>query len=333
MSLNISAANIRWLERDYDFGLFKEIGGPKTGTSRFINLGPDTIAVIGVRPSCGCTSADYSKSPIAPGDTAVISYTYDPTMRPGRFEKSVTVRLSDGSRHNIAISGNVLGTPESLDQLFPIAAGDLRFNERIIPFGEVLRGRRPVKFVGAYVLSPDSVIPQLISDNEALEIIPSVEKAGPGDVVTFTITLDAKRMQSYGPVEIKARSGEATFEISAVILPDPTELKLKQQSKSPVAEIRPDLIQISGTDGSARTASFTITNTGKAPLSLLSIYAGSQSVTVEKYPTTLKVGKSADIHLTINSEALSDSPVRVPVTVITDDPLRTRQTVQLVLTR
>ena len=103
-------SSVRWLEKDYDFGLMKEVAGPKTGQSRFVNAGRDTL----------CTTA---------GPTAVIRYTYDPAMRPGKFAKHVRVNLSDGTHASIAIKGNVLGTPESLSTLYPVEAGMLRLSK------------------------------------------------------------------------------------------------------------------------------------------------------------------------------------------------------------
>ena len=137
----VPVASIRWIDRDFDFGLMKEQAGPKTGSSRFVNLGPDTVSVFSVKPSCGCTSAEFSDAPVAPGDTAVVSYTYDPHMRPGKFDKSVKVRLSNGDRYSIRITGNVLGTPESLATLFPVDAGEMRLTDAVINAGEVTFGK------------------------------------------------------------------------------------------------------------------------------------------------------------------------------------------------
>lgn len=331
-TLTVSAAQIRWLERDYDFGLFKEIGGPKTGISHFVNTGTDTIAIFSVRPSCGCTSADFTRTPVAPGDTAFVSYTYDPTMRPGRFEKSVRVQLSDGSKHNIIITGNVLGTPESLESLYPLDAGTLRFSDRVISFGETVRGRAPVKFVNAYVFSTDSIVPVLKSDSPVLSVTPSVAKTGPGDVVTFTLTLNTALSDLYGPVQFEAQSGDAALTATAVILPDPIDLRLHQQGKSPQLEIPSEFIdlgEIKKTD--LATGSFRIFNSGKAPLELLRIYPLHEVISVKKSPGMIKPGKSADIEFEINLSGMEPKAWRLPLEVITNDPDRPKKTLYVVL--
>lgn len=331
-AVTVTAANIRWLERDYDFGLFKEVGGPKTGYSRFVNEGRDTISIFSVRPSCGCTSADYTHTPLAPGDTATVSFTYDPTMRPGKFDKSVQVRLSDGSKQTIRITGSVLGTPESLESLYPVDAGELRLSDRIISFDETTKGRSPVRFVNAYVLSNDSVVPVIKALSDALTITPSVSKAGPGDVVTFTLTLNTSKLDEYGPVEVEALCGDARLEAVAVVMPDVTDLKLHQQGKHPVVDVSPGVVDLAGVDMSQPvTRSFRITNKGKADLELLRIYCGSEAVKIGKYPKKVKPGKTVEVTFELDRAALRPGPQRLPIEILTNDPLQPRQSVALAI--
>ena len=116
-------ADIVWIEKEYDFGLIKEEAGPKTGYARFVNTGPEEVMITGMRPRCGCTKADFPKDPIAAGDTATVSFTYDPTGRPGKFNKSVRVYIGSSETYKIPITGNVLGTPQSLSTLYPVVSG------------------------------------------------------------------------------------------------------------------------------------------------------------------------------------------------------------------
>lgn len=89
------SAEIKWMEVDHNFGAFNEDDGNVTCTFKMINLGPEPIAITAARATCGCTTPKYSRSTIMPGDTADISVSYNPTGRPGNFEKKVYVDLSD----------------------------------------------------------------------------------------------------------------------------------------------------------------------------------------------------------------------------------------------
>ncbi|WP_290452762.1 DUF1573 domain-containing protein, partial [Duncaniella muris] len=61
-----------WLEQKHDFGAFDEDLGTVYCDFRLINASDEPIAIISARANCGCTKPEYSRDPIAPGDTAVI---------------------------------------------------------------------------------------------------------------------------------------------------------------------------------------------------------------------------------------------------------------------
>lgn len=198
-------AEIVWLEKIYDFGLFKEEAGPTTGHTRFVNTGPEEVCITGMRPSCGCTSADYPKDPIQPGDTATVSFTYDPKGRPGKFEKSVRVYVGDSDTYLIKIRGNVLGTPESLSTLYPVVAGPLRLTTANLFGGEVKKGTSRHFFVNGYNHTSDTIRPKIVSPNKALSVVASSEDIGPGDIVAFSFYLNTRELPDTGMIDIPVR--------------------------------------------------------------------------------------------------------------------------------
>jgi len=177
----------------------------------------------------------------------VVSYTYDPHMRPGKFDKSVKVRLSNGDRYSIRITGNVLGTPESLATLFPVDAGEMRLTDAVINAGEVTFGKSPVFFFNAYSMPLDSISPAVRSASPGLVVKPSKPKAGPGDIVTYSLGFDSRRHGVYGhvdiPVEFKADpasdASPVTVGFRAFVLPDTEYLLLKQKGANRCARRLP----------------------------------------------------------------------------------------------
>ncbi|MBQ7490288.1 MAG: DUF1573 domain-containing protein [Bacteroidales bacterium] len=79
----------------YDFGNIKEEGGKVTWRFIFTNTGNSDLILKSVRPSCGCTAADYTKTPVAPGEKGFIDATYDPYNRPGGFTKNIRVTTNE----------------------------------------------------------------------------------------------------------------------------------------------------------------------------------------------------------------------------------------------
>ena len=92
--LNFSVAKsqkITFLESEHDFGQIEENGGNVSHTFEFINEGDSPLVILSVKPSCGCTTPDWSKDPIKSGSKGYIVAEYNPKGRPGVFRKSLAV--------------------------------------------------------------------------------------------------------------------------------------------------------------------------------------------------------------------------------------------------
>lgn len=63
------------------------------GTCQFVfkNKGKAPIVLNEVKASCGCTVPEWTRTPVAPGETGTIKVTYN-TNNVGAFTKSITVQ-------------------------------------------------------------------------------------------------------------------------------------------------------------------------------------------------------------------------------------------------
>lgn len=110
---------VKFEETTYDFGSIKEEDGRVTHVFRFENTNATPISIKNVKASCGCTTPNWSKAPIAPGETAEITVTYNASGRPGKFQKSVTVTLTNGQEDFtkvLYIKGDVIPRPKPVEQ-------------------------------------------------------------------------------------------------------------------------------------------------------------------------------------------------------------------------
>lgn len=214
-------AEVRWLDKSFDFGLFPEAGGPRSGSVRFVNLGPEEAVVVGARATCGCTSVEYPHDPIAPGDTAAISFTYDPTGRPGRFEKHIRVYLADKPMTSITIRGNVLGTPQSLSHLYPAEFGPLRASTDVLYAGDIPAAATRLLFLNLYNQSNDPLTLTISSSSPAISLTSALAygetvsspngktdssqtnstqaQLPSGEILTLAITLNTRLLHPDGP--------------------------------------------------------------------------------------------------------------------------------------
>jgi hypothetical protein len=74
---------------NHDFGKIKQ-GVPVTHEFKFTNKGAVPMVITNVTASCGCTTPDWTRDPIAPGGQGFVKATYN-AAAPGGFNKTVTV--------------------------------------------------------------------------------------------------------------------------------------------------------------------------------------------------------------------------------------------------
>lgn len=78
-------------ETSFDFGTIKEANGNVSHTFQIKNTGDAPLVLTRVIASCGCTTPEWTKEPIAPGKAGDIKITYNPKDRVGPFTKTISV--------------------------------------------------------------------------------------------------------------------------------------------------------------------------------------------------------------------------------------------------
>jgi hypothetical protein len=99
---------------EHNFGELPE--GPKASVDFvFTNTGNKPLILTDVKASCGCTTPDWPKEPILPGQTSKIKVEYNTQGRPGEFTKSITItsNIDDGQPRMIYIKGKVIPSSTS----------------------------------------------------------------------------------------------------------------------------------------------------------------------------------------------------------------------------
>ena len=100
---------LKFESESHDFGKVKE-GDIASYQFKFTNTGNAPIILSKVQASCGCTTPEWTKEPILPGKTGIITASYNSNARPGAFTKTVTVtsNATEGSKI-LTIKGMVEG--------------------------------------------------------------------------------------------------------------------------------------------------------------------------------------------------------------------------------
>jgi hypothetical protein len=105
VSTNIYSA-VKWKTDVIDLGEITQ-NKPVTIEFEFTNTSDVEIIVANAQASCGCTVADYPKTPIAAGKTATITATYNAAAK-GVFNKNVTVTIQNEEPKVLSFKGTVI---------------------------------------------------------------------------------------------------------------------------------------------------------------------------------------------------------------------------------
>lgn len=96
-------------ESEFNFGKIPQ-GKPVTHTFEFVNTGKTPFSLENVQASCGCTTPEWNKNVVAPGETSKIVVGFNAATE-GPFEKPVTITYNGNQVKQILIKGEVFGTP------------------------------------------------------------------------------------------------------------------------------------------------------------------------------------------------------------------------------
>jgi hypothetical protein len=103
-------AEFKFNEEKHDFGKIPQ-GTPVTTVFMFTNVGQAPLILSNVRPTCGCTIADYTKTPVLPGGTGSIKITYNAAVA-YPFNKTIVVTSNAKTPvKNLLIVGEVVAKP------------------------------------------------------------------------------------------------------------------------------------------------------------------------------------------------------------------------------
>lgn len=83
-----------WENTTYNFGEIEK-GTPVEHLFNFTNEGDVPLIISSVKASCGCTVANYTKTPIPVGGKGFVSARYN-AAKAGVFSKTVTVMANTG---------------------------------------------------------------------------------------------------------------------------------------------------------------------------------------------------------------------------------------------
>lgn len=337
MTVFLTQGQARWTETEHDFGAFNEDDGKVSAEFKFVNDSETPLRIEHVRSSCGCTVPEYSKAVVNQGDTATVKVVYNPSGRPGRFSKSLKVKLSNDSTATLLIKGVVIGSQNTLRSRYPLTSGPVRLHGDMMTFGAVKTGKIKSQFFEVYNASHEPVAPFWSGIPEYLRVTAAHDTIPPGERGVYSFVLAPTKSTQYGILTDSLTfnvPGEAPLkiEIAAIVEEDFSNLTEKQKANAPVVSTDTDMLDYGDftATGEPITRSLRITNTGKDELIIRRLHTSEPGFTVEASFSKLKKGKSGTVKVTFDPAGFSAPLLNSRLQVITNDPSKPLTTVRLV---
>lgn len=329
---------IQFDQTTYDFGKIREEGGKVTGRFEFSNVGDEDLILTNVRPGCGCTAANYSKDPIAPGQKGFIEATYNPYNRPGSFNKNIRVttnepKFSDGSNaspHMIFIKGEVLKRPATEFEKtgYTKTKGMVRFFEPNVTHNAL----NTEMILDTFKVRNFWTKPVSFTLESRLECITeSYRNFGkelmPGQEGIIVLKYDAKKRDAFGTVKdmvyyVTNDSIEAkkALYFAVNIKEDFSTLTPKQLKKAPKASYSITEYDYGNVKKNSKSvAEVVVTNSGKTPLIIRALNASSGMFKASASITEIPAGQTSTIKVYFNANSRIGVN-KATIDVVTNDP-------------
>jgi hypothetical protein len=147
LALGARAQGVITFEKElHDFGSVPE-GTMATHEFKFKNTGNQPVVIANVQASCGCTTPDWTKTPVLPGKSGIVKAVYSSAGRPGVFNKTVTVTSNASSPSTVlTIKGDVVNKEQMKAILTPVQLAQsprLVLDRTTHDFGKIESGQQP----------------------------------------------------------------------------------------------------------------------------------------------------------------------------------------------
>ncbi|MCS7297037.1 MAG: DUF1573 domain-containing protein [Bacteroidia bacterium] len=335
---------IEFAKLEHDFGKIKEEDRSASTKFTFKNISKETVRIVDVKASCGCTSPSWSKDPIPAGKEGFVEALYSAWGRPGPFTKTLTVRVRserDTTREEtylLTIKGEVLPRPKGPEDFYPTKIGNLRFGPaNHLSFGNIKTNERRTltatiynDFTRPIQLGEFKDVPRHIKVAYRTPTgTASSYTLPPKDTVQIVVEYDAGTANDYGFLYHVFRirtndsiESEKPFYVTANVEEYFGELTEEELQNAPKAEFDATEYNYGKIKaGEKVTHEFRLTNAGKKPLLIRKVKASCGCTAANPDKSELKPGESTTIKVTFDSTGRSGKDSK-SVTVITNDPRR-----------
>lgn len=306
---------------------------PVTAKFEMQNMSSNPISIKDVKTSCGCTTVEYPKGQIAPGESFVVNATYD-SRQMGHFFKDIAL-YSDASQQPFYLQIRGVVVEEIIDFAgqYPYTIADLNVDRNDVEFDDVNRGDRPVQKINIRNASSKSVSPVVMHLPSYMQAQVSPTTLQPGRQGTISLILDSKKVRDYGLTQTSVFLGmypgdkvhhDKEISVSTVLLPAFTEMTETQMQYAPKLGLSAEELNIAFNGKAKKTETIIIENLGRSELDISSLQMFTSGMKVKLNKTKLQSGEQAKLKITVDAKEIKKARSKPRVLMITNDPKRAK---------
>ncbi|MGN0188973.1 MAG: DUF1573 domain-containing protein [Candidatus Cryptobacteroides sp.] len=308
-----------------DFGDVLLSDGPLKCSFNVKNISDKPLVIYNVTTSCGCTDAQWTREPVQPGKSGVITATYTNDEGPYPFDKTLTVHISSLKKPVVLrLRGYSHDKKKSLSETYPVHIGNFGFREAEIKCGNLDMGESKSTAVKVANLSgsPQRLSFSGVTPGLALQVSPNPIPAS--GVATLTCTVTSQDgvwgRNCYTADIVGTAGGKVT--VSGFTKENFDNLTKEQKD----AGSRPMFKESTYSFGKVRKgtkvrASWEFSNVGKSVFIAHKADADKPGCKVSQIPQVPSGGKGS-FTAELDTAQLPEGEVLVIVTLTTNSPLR-----------
>lgn len=327
-------------EQTYNMGqvLWKH---PVTIEYTITNTGDAPLVMSHITTSCACAVAEWTQTPIAPGNKGTVRATFDAKAL-GHFHKSVGI-YSNASPNltYLYFIGEVVREITDYSNQHPYSIGNILLDRVDLEFPDVHRGEKPQISISVVNLNEQPYEPVLMHLPSYMDLTKEPSVLQKGERGRMTVTLDTDRLLDLGltqtSVYLSRFAGdkvgdENEIPVSVVLLPDMAEMSFDQRSNAPKLHLSETKIDLRNKlkKKDKVTHDITVTNKGKSPLEISKLQLFDPAVGADLKKDIIKPGEKTRLRISVDKNMLHKKK-HPRILMITNDPEQPKVIIDLVV--
>lgn len=292
-------AKIQFEKPSHHFGTINENDGKVSHIFTYKNTGAAPLILTQVKAGCGCTTPEWNRQPVLPGESGNIKVSFDPRNRPGAFTKGITVNSNaENPVMTLIIRGNVTPKPAKAYDKYKIAIGPVRLINNNLNLGNITNTQTLEKNIDIINNGNQPASVQVSSPSPAITVSVTQPTLAKGQKAKILITYNASAKNDWGfvsdQIEVKVNEKiEGHIVVTAKITEDFTAYN-NDFSKAPVAHFTETSLNLDNLQpNSTQNHEFFIQNMGKSDLQIRKLVPSDENISINVAKTTIKPGKKA----------------------------------------